>query len=111
MKIEGSISGIGPKSNLVVAGERHEVSLGDIEEGTDELDPGIGGGRVLPFHSGDAFAAGAAEEAEEKKFDLIIGVMGEGDGGDAQAGGGVSEKLVTKFAGGHLDGEAAFFGE
>ena len=63
------------------------------------------------MHAGEAFGAGAAEEAQEEEFELVVGVVGEGEEVDFAFAGGLGEELVAGLAGGHFEGDFLLFGE
>ena len=56
----------------------NEVGFGVVEKGAEE---GEVVERLNELHAGESTGTGAAGEAEEKGFELVVGVVGEGDGG------------------------------
>jgi hypothetical protein len=85
--------------------EAEEFGFVKIEQGPDEGDGGVGGRGGTELHAGNAFAAGATEEAQKEKLHLVVAMMGEGDDGEVMLGGGAGEEFVAQLAGGHFEGD------
>lgn len=75
---------------------------GGFEEGAHQLKPRIGRRRRTGAHAAQTRSAGAAEQAQQEKFGLVPGVVGERDSLRLVGGGGPGEKRVAETAGNHL---------
>ena len=65
---------------------------------------GVGRRRGGGFHAGEPFAARAAQQPQQEGFDLIVGVMGEGDDARAMGMGRAGEELMAQLPRRHLQG-------
>lgn len=104
-EIQRGVAAVGPGPQSMCAGVGGEVRSGEGEQGSGDLDIGVGGRRAERPHASQTFGTSAAQPAEEEEFDLVIGVMGEGDALGAGFASRAGEEGVTELAGGHLDGE------
>ena len=82
--------------------------LREMPEGCDcaglylRAERGVGG------HAGDAAEAGAAEEVQDERLGVVVGVMGDGHGVEAVFRRNLREPCVAQFARSHLDADAVF---
>ena len=123
--VRGKVGGVFAPGEAMGAGIGAQLGFREGEQGANELNasnafgssiagPSFLGGRkperrgASERHPDKPLRTGAAEEAEEEVFELIVRVVGEGDGRDFMAASRAGEEAVADGACGHFHGE--FFG-
>ena len=77
LKVETPIARIFSEHDFFSNGELSQRRFRQIQQRTNQLDVGIAGRRVPPFHSRQAGAATTPKQPEKEQLQLIIGVMGQ----------------------------------
>src|SRR5690348_7496445 len=94
-EVSGGVARVFAKGNFLGDGERAKFGFGLIEEWTNQFNARTGRRTAAPFHPGQSFTTAAAQDAEKKKFNLIVGVMRERDGFNFESFRRAREKFVT----------------
>ncbi len=100
------IGGVFAEVPAAFPGDGFELALAEIEQGTEQGNPGIGGRGGFAFHAAQPRSASAAEEPNKHQLRLVIGMVREGHGIGTPFLGGSREKGMTKPPGLHFQGFA-----
>ena len=98
-------------SNPLLFCVRHNLGPVHAEQRADEGHTWVDRRQCDWLHAGQAAVARAAQQPQEKGFDLIVGVMRQGDVAAGQAFGQTGEKLVAQLTGSSFDAVTCFGGE
>jgi hypothetical protein len=79
-----------------------------VQERARQFDAGIRRRRTQPFHSGQGFAARAAQQAQEEKFHLVVGMMGQRDLLNPPRARCSRQKFMTQLSRGHFQRQFIF---
>ena len=90
---------------------RHNLGAVDAEYRADEVHAWVDRRQRDWPHTGQAAVACAAQQPQEKGFDLIVGVMRQGDVAAGQVFGQAGEKLVAQLTSSSPDTVTCFGGE
>ena len=105
------VGGVFAEAHFIFTRPGEQFGSGDAEQRADQGDFGVCRRRRTPFHSGEAFAARTAQQAQEEQFHLVVRVMRQGYEAATGITGGAREKFVAQFARGHFDGQFRLFSE
>ena len=85
---------------------RAQRGLGLIQQQADQTEGRIAGRGVAPPHPGQPLGAGSAQQSQKKQFHLVIRVMAQSDGRNAEPPRRPRQKFMPQLPAGHLQGEA-----
>ena len=105
-----SVGRVFAKFNFLPRCELDDLVATDPEQRANECHGGVDRRRGAWLHACQAAITRAAKQPEKISFDLIVGVMGQGDNG-SQALGQAGEKTMAQLTGGRLYTFAALGGE
>ena len=77
-----------------------------VEEGADNARASVRRGRLGGRHAAETSRAGAACESEEKRLDLVVGIVAKGEEVGAGFGGGGVQRGVAETTRGHFERHA-----
>ncbi|HZQ47636.1 MAG TPA: hypothetical protein VFC07_11520, partial [Verrucomicrobiae bacterium] len=98
LDIQLRIGGILAESDPLLCRISFQDGFGLIEQWPREHNFWIARRRTLPFHARQPLATGAAQQAQKKKFHLIIRMMRQGNAPNLHLAGGRGKKVMTQKA-------------